>query len=118
MKRRNLLSIASFSLIIGLVSCNDAAKSKITEEDIKAVETAKELANFLYKINFLTARKTLESGEIQRKYFEENRYLSHNLVDFGYDWEIHPAFRWALQPDDIESIFRNVCKLPNFVTSC
>ena len=39
------------------------------------------------------------------KYFEENRYLSSAFVDFGYDWEIHPAFRWALQPDDINSIF-------------
>ena len=86
---------------------NIMTSSSLKFANKKAV-TAKELANFLYKINFLTARKTLESGEIQRKYFEENRYLSHNLVDFGYDWEIHPAFRWALQPDDIESIFRNV----------
>lgn len=70
--------------------------------------TAKELAFFLYKINFLTARKVLETGEIQRKYFEENRYLSNSSVDFGYDWEIHPAFRWALQPDDLDGIFRNL----------
>lgn len=52
MKRRNLLSIASFSLIIGLVSCNDAAKSKITADDMKAVETAKELATKLPKVSF------------------------------------------------------------------
>jgi hypothetical protein len=69
---------------------------------------AKELANFLYKINFLTARKVNESGEIQRKYFEENRYLSSSVAEFGYDWEIHPAFRWALQPDDINGIFRKL----------
>lgn len=67
--------------------------------------SAKELAHFLYKINFITARKQLESGEIQRKYFEENRYLSSTFVDFGYDWEVHPAFRWALQPDNIDDIF-------------
>jgi hypothetical protein len=66
---------------------------------------AKELIQFLYKINFLTARKVNEDGEIQRKYFEENRYLFTSFVDFGYDWEVHPAFRWALQPDDIEDIF-------------
>lgn len=65
----------------------------------------KDLAQFLYKINFITARKVLENGEIQRRYFEESRYLSSSFVDFGYDWEIHPAFRWALQPDDISSIF-------------
>lgn len=66
---------------------------------------AQDLIHFLYKINFLTARKKLETGEIQRKYFEENRYLSSPSVDFGYDWEVHPAFRWALQPDDIDSIY-------------
>lgn len=70
--------------------------------------TAKDLAQFLFKINFLTARKTMEDGTIQRKYFEENRYLSNSFVDFGYDWEVHPAFRWALQPDDLENIFYNL----------
>jgi hypothetical protein len=65
----------------------------------------KELAQFLYKINFLTARKVLEGGEIQWRYFQENRYLSSSFVDFGYDWEVHPAFRWALQPDSLENIF-------------
>jgi hypothetical protein len=69
-----------------------------------ALVDRKGLAAFMYKINFLTARK--EAGNfIDRKYFEENRYLSQNFADFGYDWEIHPAYRWALQPDDVASIF-------------
>lgn len=63
------------------------------------------LLNFLYKINFVTARKEINGEEIQRKYFEENRYLTTASVDFGYDWEVHPAFRWALQPDDMDSVF-------------
>lgn len=70
--------------------------------------TAKELANFLYKINFITGRKVLEEGEIQRKFFEENRYLSSSFVDFGYEWEVHPAYRWALQPDDVLGIFNKL----------
>jgi len=65
---------------------------------------AKELSAFLYKINFLTARKETPQGII-RKYFEENRYLSSQFVDFGFDWEIHPAYRWALQPSDVTAIF-------------
>jgi hypothetical protein len=68
----------------------------------------KDLAIFLYKINFLTARKVLANGEIQRRYFEENRYLSARFSDFGFDWEIHPAYRWALQPDTVESIFQRL----------
>jgi hypothetical protein len=67
--------------------------------------SAKDLVQFLYKINFLTARKVNDEGEIARKDFEENRYISSQFVDFGYDWEIHPAYRWALQPDNIEDIF-------------
>ena len=63
------------------------------------------LLNFLYKINFITARKILDGEEIQRIYFEENLYLTNTTIDFGYDWEVHPAFRWALQPDDMDAIF-------------
>ena len=60
--------------------------------------TVKELAAFMYKINFLTARK--DQGDFTvRRYFEEQKYLSSSFVDFGFDWEIHPAYRWALQPE-------------------
>lgn len=67
--------------------------------------SSKSLSQFLYKINFLTARKEQDNGEIHRKYFEENRYLSSTFVDFGFEWEIHPAFRWALQPDSLRQIY-------------
>jgi hypothetical protein len=73
-----------------------------------AIADSKDLAGFLYKINFLTARKELADGEIDRKYFEENRYLSAKFADFGYDWEIHPAYRWALQPDTVDEIYKQL----------
>lgn len=70
------------------------------------VGDSKRLAAFLYKINFLTARKASTPSEgVVRKYFEENRYLSSEFADFGFDWEIHPAYRWALQPDSLSAIF-------------
>ena len=56
---------------------------------------------------FMTARKEMPQGII-RKYFEENRYLSSQFADFGFDWEIHPAYRWALQPENISDIFRTL----------
>jgi len=69
--------------------------------------TVKDLAAFLYKINFLTARKQMPTG-ILRKYFEENRNLSMQFADFGFDWEIHPAYRWALQPENISEIYSSL----------
>nr|VFJ61195.1 MAG: hypothetical protein BECKDK2373C_GA0170839_10878 [Candidatus Kentron sp. DK] len=73
----------------------------------RGVAETKELAAFMYKINFLTARKE-KPTEIIRKYFEENRYLNNRFVDFGFEWEVHPAYRWALQPDDIEDVFASL----------
>jgi hypothetical protein len=70
----------------------------------------KDLCAFMYKINFLTARKDVENRVI-RKYFEEHRYLMSRFTDFGFNWEIHPSYRWALQPDDVTSI---ISSLPNY----
>jgi hypothetical protein len=67
----------------------------------------RELAAFMYKINFLTARYETNGG-IVRRYFEENRYLQNHFSDFGFDWEIHPAYRWALQPETLDSIYRSL----------
>jgi hypothetical protein len=65
---------------------------------------AKALADFLYKIDFIIARRCGPDG-IDRKYFEQNRYLSSSFVEFGYNWEIHPAYRWALQPGSVMQLF-------------
>jgi len=70
--------------------------------------TVKQLCNFLYKINFLTARKGADDEEVVRKYFEENRYISGEHADFGYSFEVHPAYRWALQTDKIEDVYKQI----------
>jgi hypothetical protein len=63
-----------------------------------------DLAAFMYKINFLTAKK--DQGDFTlRRYFEEQKYLSASFVDFGFDWEVHPAYRWALQPESIQDVW-------------
>ena len=75
------------------------------------VATERELAAFLYKINFLTARKDMQDETIVRKYFEESQYLLPDLPSnptFGFDWEVHPAYRWALQPDTVNSILNSL----------
>lgn len=71
--------------------------------------STEELAAFLYKINFLVARKKIDGEEtINRRYFEDHKYLSNRFVDFGYSWEVHPAFRWALYPSAGNSIYTSL----------
>lgn len=74
------------------------------------IAKANDLAQFMYKINFLTARKEVE-GKISRKYFEENKYIGTGHLDFGYDWEVHPAYRWALQPDNPRDVYDTLAEL-------
>ncbi len=88
-KLKNILSMSHFVLSNGSVA---------TEEN---------LAAFLYKINFITARKEV-NNVIQRIYYDENQYIHNDFTDFGYDYEIHPAYRWALQPDSIQSLFDQI----------
>ena len=66
------------------------------------------LIQFLYKIDFITARKRLDDGRIDRKYFDQSRFLANEVVDFGYDWEVHPAYRWALQPQNIQTLLDTI----------
>ena len=68
----------------------------------------KALAEFLYKTDFIIARKDKEDGEIVRVFFDQNRYLQSQFADYGFNWEVHPAYRWALQPEDLNDIFRKL----------
>ncbi|MGX7010173.1 P-loop ATPase, Sll1717 family [Pseudolactococcus chungangensis] len=65
--------------------------------------SSKEGLEFLYSIGFLVARKDeSENGYINRVTYDQNQ----DLVDqnSGYKFEIHPAFRWALNYDPNENI--------------
>lgn len=66
------------------------------------------LGQLLYKIDFIIGRKDLGDGSIVRRYFDQNRYLQDQFVDFGFDWEVHPAYRWALQPAGVLDVFRSI----------
>lgn len=58
---------------------------------------------FLYKIDFIIARKE-EGGKPKWTYFDQRRFLANDAIDFGFQWEVHPAYRWAIQPNDIQDI--------------
>ena len=70
----------------------------------KPVCTPLEIANFLYKIGFITARKDFPNQIFRTNYEKTPHLLTRSTGDKGYSWEIHPAYRAALytyDPDDI-----------------
>lgn len=73
----------------------------------KRVATDKSVLTFLYKIDFLIARFNVNDRPVW-KYFEQGQFLAHEAVEFGNSWEIHPAYRWALQPNDIQSVIDTI----------
>ena len=71
------------------------------------VATGQALAEFLFKIDFVIARR--ESDEqIERYYYEDHSKLQTNFVDFGFSWEVHPAYRWALNPTRVRDLFMEI----------
>ncbi|WP_424990514.1 hypothetical protein [Fluviibacterium sp. S390] len=70
--------------------------------------TPQSLAEFLYKTDFITARIEDGNGKILRKHFEENQSLQSKYADFGFKWEIHPAYRWALRPQSLDEILKKI----------
>lgn len=67
------------------------------------------LKKFLYKIDFIIARnEKSDSGSVSWEYFDQNRFAAISTIDFGYKWEIHPAYRWALEPRDINDVINSI----------
>ena len=73
----------------------------------RSIVNAKTLAEFLYKIDFLIARDESANG-VRWVHYDQNRMLQSQFVDFGYKWEVHPAYRWALQPKSVIDIMDGV----------
>ena len=66
---------------------------------------AKVLREFLYKINFIEARKLEKGGsKILRERYSSNPLLAKKETQFGWGWEIHPSFRAALEPDSVKKV--------------
>lgn len=65
----------------------------------KIPPTSAELAEFLFRINFLVASRTDKDGFVDRLYYDfADRHLRE--VRLGqWDWEVHMAYRWAIQRD-------------------
>jgi hypothetical protein len=72
------------------------------------IASPQDLIGFLFKIGFLTATKTKDDGTLIRKTYEETSHLSSAYVDFGFDWEVHMGYRWAIQPETLEDIWASI----------
>lgn len=70
--------------------------------------SSRAVAEFLYKIDFLIARSDGPDGDPEWTQFDQNRLLSSQFADFGYKWEVHPAYRWALQPKSVHEILETI----------
>lgn len=63
--------------------------------------SAVDVIEFLYKIDFITARREQTGSEkIVRLHFDDSPHIISSAADFGFHWEVHPAYRWALTPGD------------------
>jgi hypothetical protein len=98
-------ALATDEMVKRLTLALDHAPATFTNRDPM---TPMALLAFLYRIDFLQARKMTSAGLVDRKYFDQNQLLTPDKIDLGYDWEIQLAFRWVLQPDEPGDIFRFV----------
>lgn len=62
--------------------------------------SGKALAEFLFKIDLVIARREV-NGILERYYYEDHSKLQSSKANFGMQWEVHPAYRWALNPQTV-----------------
>lgn len=79
-----------------------AARSNVYFKNGKKA-TGMSLAEFLFKIDFVIARREV-NGSIERYYYEDHSKLQSSKASFGMQWEVHPAYRWALNPQKVNEI--------------
>ncbi|RXZ64544.1 P-loop ATPase, Sll1717 family [Pelagerythrobacter rhizovicinus] len=71
------------------------------------IVTDRAVLTFLYKIDFIVARFD-ECGVAKWRFYDQGRFLAHEATEFGNSWEVHPAYRWALQPHDVQGVIDTV----------
>lgn len=69
--------------------------------------TGRSLAEFLFKIDFVIARRDTATG-IERFFYSDHSKLQNSFADFGFSWEVHPAYRWALNPSSIDDLIKGI----------
>lgn len=67
--------------------------------------THREVAQFLFQIGFLSARRDFTDGHYEHFAFRDrpNLLKVNTNLDEGHSWEIHPVFRQTLRLQDVKS---------------
>lgn len=76
---------------------NVLSQKHITNNSTNIIITTEVAMEFLYRIGFVVARKQDGTGFIERRNYIDDPDLIKQKK--GYEFEIHPAFRWALNYD-------------------
>lgn len=69
--------------------------------------TPRSMIQFLYKVDFITARME-KNGRIERKYFDESAFWRTRSPSLDLDGRYNPAYRWALQPQDVQEVLKSL----------
>lgn len=74
----------------------------------KSIPDYRRLLDFLYRADFLQAFFRHPDGTIERVAFQDRQLAASSVADFGYSWEVLPAYRWALQPTKLLDVINSL----------
>lgn len=85
--------------LLNLIQESITNKIQPTIEGVVGTPNEMDIAHFLFRMGFITAREDLSESEYKHYNFEDDHSLLNSEVnpDKGYTWEIHPSFRNALK---------------------
>lgn len=85
--------------LLNLIKENITNKIQASIEGVVGTPNEMDIAHFLFRMGFITAREELNDSEYVHYNFEDDHSLLNSEVnpDKGYTWEIHPSFRTALK---------------------
>jgi len=66
------------------------------------------LIDFLYRIDFISAWFTHKDDRRERVSFQDRQLAVSGVAEFGYSWEVLPAYRWAIEPTDVMDVLNSL----------
>lgn len=83
-------------------------QGKIMFTHEKGIPDFRRIIDFLYRIDFIQAWYRREDGGVQRVNFQDRQLAISDGADFGYSWEVLPAYRWGIQPTKVQDVIASL----------